>query len=444
MFPKKEINTKVSNRIYPILVDQIYTRSNIGIIATIVNASILVVVLWNQIRHWRLVIWISLVFLVSFIRFFLNKKFIKTSNKSAKIRTWGQLLIISLGIPGILWGSTAIFLFPLHSAVHQVFIAFVLAGMVAGAVGVFSPMMSVFLSFSIPALMPITVRFFIMGEPIHIAMGSMTTLFAALTFITAKRINNSNKELILLKETFADKLKIRTAELEEKNVQLIQEVEERRNAEKALADSEKRLSDIIEFLPDPTWVIDISGKVIAWNQAIEKLSGIEKKEIIGENDYIYAVPFYGKKRPVLIDFVLNRDSIFENDYITIKEEYGRMESESFHPLMGESGKYFAAAASILYNAQGLIVGAIESLRDITAAKQLEKNREDLIKELRKAIAKVRVLSGLLPICSQCKKIRDDKGYWNQIESYIRDHSEAEFSHSICPECAKILYPELDI
>jgi len=65
-------------------------------------------------------------------------------------------------------------------------------------------------------------------------------------------------------------------------------------------------------------------------------------------------------------------------------------------------------------------------------------------ELEEALAKVKTLSGFLPICANCKMIRDDKGYWNQIEEYIRDHSEAEFSHSICPGCAKKLYPDLDI
>lgn len=79
--------------------------------------------------------------------------------------------------------------------------------------------------------------------------------------------------------------------------------------------------------------------------------------------------------------------------------------------------------------------------DITERKKLEKEREKIIKELQDAITKVRTLSGLLPICSSCKKIRDDKGYWNQIEEYIKKHSEAEFSHSLCPDCVKKLYPE---
>jgi PAS domain S-box-containing protein len=82
-----------------------------------------------------------------------------------------------------------------------------------------------------------------------------------------------------------------------------------------------------------------------------------------------------------------------------------------------------------------------NIRDITERKLVEKERERLILELTEALSKVKILSGLLPICASCKKIRNDEGYWEQIEMYIRDHSEAEFSHSICPECTEKLYPE---
>jgi len=74
----------------------------------------------------------------------------------------------------------------------------------------------------------------------------------------------------------------------------------------------------------------------------------------------------------------------------------------------------------------------------------ENKREIIIAQLQEALSEVKQLSGLLPICASCKKIRDDKGYWNQIESFIRDRSEAEFSHGICPDCAKKLYPDLDL
>jgi len=78
---------------------------------------------------------------------------------------------------------------------------------------------------------------------------------------------------------------------------------------------------------------------------------------------------------------------------------------------------------------------------ITALKQAEEERERLIRELQDALANIKTLKGLLPICYSCKQIRDDKGYWNQIDTYIRQHTEAEFTHGICPGCAKKLYPE---
>ncbi|MCD6117842.1 response regulator [bacterium] len=75
-------------------------------------------------------------------------------------------------------------------------------------------------------------------------------------------------------------------------------------------------------------------------------------------------------------------------------------------------------------------------------KSLELEKEKLINELEEALSKVKTLSGLIPICANCKKVRDDEGYWNQVEVYIQNHSEAEFTHSYCPDCLKKLYPEL--
>ena len=74
-------------------------------------------------------------------------------------------------------------------------------------------------------------------------------------------------------------------------------------------------------------------------------------------------------------------------------------------------------------------------------REAEEERERLILELQEALARVKTLSGLLPICASCKKIRDDKGYWHQVEVYVRDHSEAEFTHGLCPDCLKKLYPQ---
>ena len=82
--------------------------------------------------------------------------------------------------------------------------------------------------------------------------------------------------------------------------------------------------------------------------------------------------------------------------------------------------------------------------DITKQKRLELEKDNHLKELQKALEEIKTLKGILPLCSHCKKIRDDKGYWNQVDAYIKDHSEADISHSICPECAKKYYPDYNI
>lgn len=91
--------------------------------------------------------------------------------------------------------------------------------------------------------------------------------------------------------------------------------------------------------------------------------------------------------------------------------------------------------------QGRVVRIYAAAQDITERKRAREERERLIVELQDALARVKTLSGLLPICASCKKIRDDKGYWTAVETYILEHSDAEFSHGLCPDCARKLYPD---
>lgn len=102
---------------------------------------------------------------------------------------------------------------------------------------------------------------------------------------------------------------------------------------------------------------------------------------------------------------------------------------------------FAIAHSLLWllGIVGIVFGTKRINHYVAMRRKAEEEREKVIEKLQQALAKVKTLSGLLPICASCSKIRDDKGYWNQIECYIRDHSEAEFSHSICPECSAKIF-----
>jgi len=149
-------------------------------------------------------------------------------------------------------------------------------------------------------------------------------------------------------------------------------INERERVQHALKNSEQRQGQIVNFLPDATWVIDNDGKVVTWNRAIEELTGIKAEDMLGKGNYEYALPFYGKRRPVLIDLIREWDETYEERYISVEKVGEIFVAESFNPALGDGGTYLSAAARLLYDASGKAAGAIESLRDITDRKQMEK------------------------------------------------------------------------
>jgi PAS domain S-box-containing protein len=156
---------------------------------------------------------------------------------------------------------------------------------------------------------------------------------------------------------------------------------EQKKAEEIVKNSEERLGQIIDFLPDPTWVIDSEGTVVAWNQAMENLTGIEAADMVGKGNYEYALPFYGERRPVLIDLVRDWNPEYEKKYLSIKKVGKKLVSESYHPDLGNGGLYLSGNASLIYDAADQVAGAIESLRDMTERKRMEAELRRNLEEL---------------------------------------------------------------
>ncbi|HEX3001812.1 MAG TPA: PAS domain S-box protein, partial [Methanoregula sp.] len=145
----------------------------------------------------------------------------------------------------------------------------------------------------------------------------------------------------------------------------------RKEAERSLQESEKRLSDIINFLPDATFAIDRSGHVIAWNRAIEDMTGVTAADMLGKGEHEYAVPFYGVRRPILIDLIFEPDNIIRERYAHIIHEKDILIADTTLPRPKGKAVTLMGKASPLYNRQGKVVGAIESIRDITDLKKAE-------------------------------------------------------------------------
>ncbi|MEN6326563.1 MAG: PAS domain S-box protein, partial [Syntrophomonas sp.] len=144
-----------------------------------------------------------------------------------------------------------------------------------------------------------------------------------------------------------------------------------KRGQEALQESQTLLDHIINFLPDAALVINSEGKILSWNRAMEKLTGSAAKSMLGKGNYEHAIPFYGKRRPMLIDLVLEPDEAIWQYYPLMNWVDDNLSAEFFIPNFGANGAFIWGFATPLYNAQGEMIGAIETIRDVTERKQME-------------------------------------------------------------------------
>ncbi len=165
---------------------------------------------------------------------------------------------------------------------------------------------------------------------------------------------------------------------------------DRTSVEEPLQTPELRLADIVDFLPDATFVVDQEGKIIVWNRASEALTGVPAREMIGKGEGEHGIPFYGEKRRILIDLVRQPDHDAEKSYELVKREGNQLIAETGAPRIRGEKRILWGKASAIYDGDGRIVGAIESVRDVTEQKrveaELQKHREHLEEVVRERTA----------------------------------------------------------
>jgi PAS domain S-box-containing protein len=204
-----------------------------------------------------------------------------------------------------------------------------------------------------------------------------------------------------------------------------QERQTRRQAQLAMA----HLASIVETCDDAIISHTLDGTVLSWNSGAERIFGHTAAEMLSES----------------IEKIIPHDRAVETlnirNLIQRGHRVDRLETERLR----KDGRRIDVSLTIspVKSADGTIYAASIVSRDITERKQQEKERLHLIQELTEALKRVKTLSGLLPICASCKKIRNDEGYWEQVETYLKSRSNAEFTHGICPDCIKELYPQYE-
>jgi PAS domain S-box-containing protein len=209
----------------------------------------------------------------------------------------------------------------------------------------------------------------------------------------------------------------------------VHDITERKKAEEALRIKDRAIESAINAMA----ISDLAGNLNYVNSAFLKLWGYSSAtEVLGKS----ATGFWqmGEKAADIIEAMRTQGG-WSGEMVAQRKEGALFDVQ--------------VAASMAVNAAGRPLCMLASFADITESKQnleqltaLSQHLERANRDLQASLDKVKTLSGLVPICANCKKIRDDRGYWNQVETYIEKHSDAQFSHGICPECAQKLYPEL--
>jgi hypothetical protein len=303
---------------------QLFRQTWAGLIGNFLVALAVCFVLWEVIPHWKLLVWIGILVLLTIARISLAASFQLKSPSGQAVYTWARLHAVSAAVSALMWGLPSFFMWPMNSPVHQMIWPICIVSVSATAVALYCTWTPSYLLFLILSTVPISLRLLSESGPVYIVLGILGLLFIVILAHTGKLMHAASLRALVAgirNETLNSFLSEEKAKEQKLNAQLQVEIAERAHSQDELRQQ---------------------------NQELERL----------------------------------------NAQLT------------------------------------------------TTTSRLESTN----KELEQALIDVKQLSGMLPICSSCKKIRNDEGYWEQIEAYIRDHSEVEFSHSICPGCAEKLYP----
>lgn len=191
----------------------------------------------------------------------------------------------------------------------------------------------------------------------------------------------------------------------------------------------EKFRNLAEITSDWIWEMDKNGVYTYASPVVHEILGYRAEEVVGKKTFDFMPDQEARRLKGLFEQALTTGVALKN-----------IENSNRH----KNGSVVTLETSgvPIFDDSGAVVGYRGIDRDISARKRAEERLRQESDKLKQALAKVKRLSGMLPICASCKMIRDDKGYWNDIEAYIETHSDAEFSHGICPQCAKKLYPEL--
>jgi PAS domain S-box-containing protein len=214
---------------------------------------------------------------------------------------------------------------------------------------------------------------------------------------------------------------------------IVRDITSRKLAEEALQNSEEKYKLLAEHSADIIYKLNIESEQYTYiSPSIKRVLGYTVEEVLALKPQDTVTPeSYIYQRDRLIEAIANHQMAPEILELEAVHKDGHTLPVEIH-------------ANFILDEQGSPVEILGVVRDISKQKQMKEEREKLIEHLQEALKEIKTLRGILPVCSFCKRVRDDQGFWEQVDVYLQRHSLADISHSICPKCAKEHYPDIDI
>ena len=348
-------------------IDLFFSQSPLGIASALISAVGLTLLLWRQVNSMLLVTWLVLITSVLLLRSFLIYLYHRKGGCLEQNKAWGRANAVGLGLSGCLWAAALVLIFPSHSLVHQLCLAFVICGVVTGSTSLYAGVPIAFRVFSVAPLLMLIIRFLAFPDTLHMILASLTLLYMALMIMTAQSFSGTRRQLLATKFELSERVARRTQALETVNASLKNEIQERHKIEARLRQERDQLEDITATIGAGLVVISDNYEILWANRVFQETHG----SAVGQ--LCYRLQYH---RDTACETCGVRQ-VLEQGLEKVFQEQQHMDDQG-HPL------WFQIVTTPIRNSEGRILAALELVLPITERKLDESARRRMSEQLEEA------------------------------------------------------------
>jgi len=341
------------DRVYAEQVRQLYRLSRPAYLGTLINSSILVFALWGIVSGTLLGAWLCAMFLVTGARFLLYRAHRGTNPPDEEAHRWARRFVMGTGAAGLLWGLAGSVLYPVSSLPHQFLVIFLIGGMMVAAMVVLGPLRQAFLTYVLPAFIPLIAMVFAQGTTLHLFMGVLIIVLLGVVLGTSPVLAQIVRESLRVK--FENSMLVE--QLSQANRELSERISAQQSAEEVLRQTSQKLEALIDASPISIMARDQNLRIVKWNAAAERMFGWSEREVLG-GTVPFVPPELEDEAVALRQQLLRGESITDFETMRMRKDGARIN--------------ISISTTVMRDASGQPAGFISLATDITERKRGER------------------------------------------------------------------------